>query len=97
MEHQWSQYSTIPLFHYSNCERSELSSLISHYFFNFLLPKPARPFKPKPKSIIVAGSGTGAGSNSTMNRDNHTASVGTSFQERFDPFPYHADIKQSDI
>ena len=27
MEHQWSQYSTIPLFHYSNCERSELSSL----------------------------------------------------------------------
>src|SRR5210317_439167 len=26
MEHQWSQYSTIPLFHYSNCERSELSS-----------------------------------------------------------------------
>jgi len=26
MEHQWSQYSSIPLFHYSNCERSELSS-----------------------------------------------------------------------
>ncbi|CAB1074361.1 hypothetical protein D1AOALGA4SA_2180, partial [Olavius algarvensis Delta 1 endosymbiont] len=26
MEHQWSQYSIIPLFHYSNCERSELSS-----------------------------------------------------------------------
>ena len=26
MEHRWSQYSIIPLFHYSNCERSELSS-----------------------------------------------------------------------
>ena len=28
MEHECTQYSIIPLFHHSNCERSELSSLI---------------------------------------------------------------------
>ena len=28
MEHQWSQYSIIPLFHYSNCERRELTLIM---------------------------------------------------------------------
>jgi len=32
-----------------------------HYFLkNFLLPRPARPIRPVPRSSMVAGSGTGA-------------------------------------
>jgi hypothetical protein len=27
MEHQYTQYSIIPLFHHSNCERSELTCM----------------------------------------------------------------------
>jgi len=32
LEHEWSQYSIIPLFHYSNCERSELSLFVNFQF-----------------------------------------------------------------
>jgi|GEM_PF-2744937 len=35
--------------------------LIQYYFLNLLRPYPARPTKPVPSSISVAGSGTGEG------------------------------------
>lgn len=36
------------------------------YFLNFLLPYPANPNSPLPRSIIVEGSGTGSGKRSSL-------------------------------